>query len=83
MPPFDKSKEGQQNIISNLKGETKNVRCQIFEMSDFCMAYPEMNGGVLRYYIYIIYIINIIYNIFYFSFSLSHMVNRKSDILLI
>ena len=29
-------------------------------MSDFCMAYPEMNGGVLRYYIY-----NIYYNIYY------------------
>ena len=38
---------------SHHEKKTRNVRCQIFKMSDFCMAYPEMNGGVLRYYIYI------------------------------
>ena len=57
--------------MNTFQKKTRNVRCQIFKMSDFCMAYPEMNGGVLRYYIYniyiyILYIINIIYNIFLF-----------------
>ena len=71
---------------SHHEKKTRNVRCQIFEMSDFCMAYPEMNGGVLRYYIYninIIYIINIIYNIFYFILPLLRSAHRKSDIFLI
>ena len=33
-------------------GKRHFVRCQIFEMSDFYMAYHEIGGRVLRYYIY-------------------------------
>ena len=72
--------------MNTFQKKQRNVRCQIFEMSDFCMAYPEMNGGVLRYYIYnitILYIINIIYNIFYLSFHYWGVAHRKSDIFLI
>ena len=52
---------------SHHEKKTRNVRCQIFKMSDFCMAYPEMNGGVLRYYIYNL---NYIYNKYYLQYFL-------------
>lgn len=55
---FRRAKGMVKNVrfkMNTFQKKTRNVRCQIFKMSDFCMAYPEMNGGVLRYYIYNIY----------------------------
>ena len=51
---FRRAKGMVKNVrfkMNTFQKKTRNVRCQIFKMSDFCMAYPEMNGGVLRYYI--------------------------------
>ena len=50
--------------MNTFQKKTRNVRCQIFEMSDFCMAYPEMNGGSFKVlYIYI-------YNKYYLQYFL-------------
>ena len=54
--------------MNTFQKKQRNVRCQIFEMSDFCMEYPEMNGGVLRYYIYNIKYY--IYNKYYLQYFL-------------